>query len=183
LEVRALALFARQSTPEDCIARIVRIADELPAVMRMMDGVTRTRGYEADWNANRTYARDHLMEAWYSVGRALNGLTVSKREPTWDGRSATVETQRRHLTALRAEVKRLAESLAVAEARAAAAEADIAQRAAAKPRGGEELARKLRLVVMWAVHPDRAADAAERKWRTRLCQTLFPEIDRAMDGA
>jgi hypothetical protein len=36
---------------------------------------------------------------------------------------------------------------------------------------------------MWAVHPDRAADAAERKWRTQLCQTLFPEMDRAMDGA
>jgi hypothetical protein len=59
----------------------------------------------------------------------------------------------------------------------------MAQRAASSPRGGEELARKLRLVVMWAVHPDRAADAAERKWRTQLCQTLFPEIDRAMDGA
>jgi septal ring factor EnvC (AmiA/AmiB activator) len=176
-------LFARQPTPEDCIDRLVRIVDELPAVMQMMDTVTRTRDYEADWNANRTYARDHLMEAWYSAGRALNGLTVSKREPTWDGRVATVETQRKHLVALRAEVKRLVEALAVAETRAAAAEAETAQRAASNPRGGEELARKLRLVVMWAVHPDRAADAAERKWRTQLCQTLFPEIDRAMDGA
>jgi septal ring factor EnvC (AmiA/AmiB activator) len=178
-----LAFFARQPTPEDCIDRLARIVDELPAVMQMMDAVTRTRAYEADWNANRTYARDHLMEAWYSVERALNGLTVSKREPTWDGRAATVETQRKHLVALRAEVKRLAGALAVAETRAAAVEAEMAQRAPSSPRGGEELARKLRLVVMWAVHPDRAADAAERKWRTQLCQTLFPEMDRAMDGA
>jgi hypothetical protein len=35
---------------------------------------------------------------------------------------------------------------------------------------------------MSALHPDKAVNAAEGAWRTSLCQTLFPEIDRIIAG-
>jgi chromosome segregation ATPase len=175
-----MALFARQPTPGDCIDRIARIVEEVPAIMQMMDTVTKTAGYEADWSDNRADARDHLTEAWYSLERALNGLSDSRREPTWGGRVATVEAQRKHIAALEKEANRLQQALAVAEARLAATEAKMAELVATQPRAGEDLATRVRRVVIWAIHPDRAANPAEREWCTALCQTLLPEIDRAM---
>lgn len=175
-----MGFFARRSRPQDCIARIARIAGELPEIMQTMDAATDTRECEADWDANRAYARDHLTEALYSLGRALNGLTVSKREPTWGGRVATVETQRKHIVSLVAELRRLETALAATEARAATAEAELAHLVEGRPLVREATADKVRRVVLWAVHPDLAENALERQWRTRLFQMLMPEIDGAM---
>lgn len=148
--------------------------------MRMMESVTDAGDCEADWGTSRDYARDHLTEAWYSLWRALNGLTVGKREPTWGGRVATVETQRKHIAAMTAELNRLQSDVSYAQARAAAAEAELAR--CANPQAGstERQADALRRIVLWAVHPDQAVDASERKWRTKLFQTLMPEMDKAM---
>ena len=175
-----MAFFARRSKPEDCIDRISRGADELRGIMQMMDATTNTDGYEADWHDNRACARDHLTEALSSFKRALNALMVSNREATWGGRGATVETQRKYILALEAELTRLHEALTSAEARTAAAESELAQLAAGRPLGNDGSADKVRRVVMWAIHPDLAADASERQWRTRLFQTMMPEIDKAM---
>jgi hypothetical protein len=53
------------------------------------------------------------------------------------------------------------------------------------PRQHEDhrLAQRVRRAVMSNVHPDNVADPAEREWRTRLCQDLFPEIDRIINEA
>jgi hypothetical protein len=148
--------------------------------MRMMEGVARTKGDEAEWEANRTYALDHLVDARHSAERALNGLTRGDREPTRDARVATVETQRKHILAMASELQRLRSAVDAAETRAATAEAARARGTVSQPRAGKELADGVRRVVMWAVHPDRAANAEERQWRTKLCQTLFPEMDKAI---
>ena len=178
-----MALFGRHPTPGDCIDRIARVAEELPAVMQMMDAVTRMAGYDADWSDNKADARDHLTEACYSLDRALNGLTLSKREPTWGGRVSTVEAQRRHIVALEKEALRLQLALTSAEKQLAVTEAKNAGLIATQPRTGEDLAVRVRRVVLWAIHPDRAAGQAERQWCTALCQTLLPEIDRVMGAA
>jgi hypothetical protein len=175
-----VAFFARRSKPEDCIDRISRCADELRDLMQMLDATTNTDGYATDWDDNRACARDHLTEALSSFKRALNALMVSNREPTWGGRGATVETQRKHIVALEAELTRLHEALASARARAGTAESELAQLVAGRSPIGDETAGKVRRVVVWAVHPDLAVDALERQWRTRLFQTMMPEIDKVM---
>jgi len=179
-DIVLVVLFARRSRPQNCIDKISELVAEVRRAMQMMDAVGDARSYEGDWEASRDYTRDHLTEAWYSLGRALNGLTVGKREPTWGGRVATVDTQRKHIAALTAELNRLQADLSCAEARAHAAEAELARRADPRPGGNERKADSLRRVVLWAVHPDRTADASERKWRTNLVQTLLPEMDKVM---
>jgi hypothetical protein len=177
-----VALFSKRPTPSDCIERISNAMDEVVAIRGMLDAASKGKDYKADWDANRKYAHEHLAEAWSSLGAALNGLCLSKREPTRDEQvDATVELQKRHLIALRAEVKRLEGALTLAEARAAAAEVAV-QHAQPHPEENQDLSHKLRRVVMSAIHPDKAADAAEGEWRTKLCQTLFPEIDRVVNG-
>jgi hypothetical protein len=47
----------------------------------------------------------------------------------------------------------------------------------------KELAHRVRRIVIGSIHPDKAADSVEREWRTKICQNLFPEIDRVMNGA
>ncbi len=176
-----MGVFAKRLTPGDCINRISNAMDELAAIQKVLDATPRGKEYKANWDANRKYAHGHLSEAWESLGAALNGLISSQRQPTRDEQiDVTVETQRKHLVALRAEVKRLESVLALAEARAAAAEL-VAERHT-RPKN-EELAQLLRRVVMTAIHPDKAANSGEAEWRTRLCQTLFPEIDRLMKNA
>ncbi len=175
-----MGVFTKRPTPSDCISRISNAMDEMLAIRDLLDATHRGKEYKADWDANRKYARGHLSEAWSSLGAALNGLSLSRRQPTRDEEvDATVEMQRRHLVALRAEVKRLEGALVLAEARAAAAGA-VAGQPPQPPRESDELAQRVRRVVMSTVHPDKAADVAEGEWRTRLCQTLFPEIDRLM---
>lgn len=178
-----MALFTKRPTPSDCITRVSDAMDEVMAIRDMLDATPKGKDYKADWDANCKYAHGHLSEAWDSLGAALNGILAGRRQPTRDEQvDATVEMQRKHLVALRAEVKRLEGALALAEARAAAAEVVIAQHTKAQPQDGKELARRVRRVVMSAVHPDKAADAAEGEWRTKLCQNLFPEIDHVMNG-
>lgn len=177
-----MALFTKRPTPGDSIERISNAMNEVEAIRDLLDGTPKGRDYKADWDANRKYAHRHLSEAWDSLGAALNGLGLNQHLPTRDEQvDATVEMQRKHLAALRAEVKRLEGALALAEARAAAAEVVATQHAKPWPQEGEELARRVRRAVMSAVHPDKAADAAEGEWRTKLCQTLFPEIDHVMN--
>lgn len=57
------------------------------------------------------------------------------------------------------------------------------QTAYAQPKQTENpgLAKKMHRAVVNAIHPDRATDAAEREWRTKVCQSLFPQIDHIMD--
>ncbi len=174
-----MGVFTKRSTPNDCIERISNAMNEVMVIRDILDATPKGKDYKADWDADRKYAHEHLSEAWGSLGAALSGLMTSQRQPTRDKQAdATVETQRRHLIALRAEVKRLQGALALAEAHAAGIEMATAQHTL--PQGGEELALRVQRAVMGAVHPDRAADAAEEEWRTRLCQTLFPEIDLIM---
>ena len=77
---------------------------------------------------------------------------------------------------------RLEDAWRLAQVRAMTTAMVATQNAQLQIQDGEPLAHKLRRAVMGAVHPDKAADAAEREWRTRICQTLFPEIDRVMKG-
>ena len=89
----------------------------------------------------------------------------------WEQR---LNSQKEEYQALHLEIKVLKQALAQSETRAAASE----RAKAVSPKDSAELVLKLRRVVMSAVHPDKAANIAESEWRTRLCQTLFPEIDR-----
>ncbi len=174
-----MGVFAKRPTLGNCIERISVAMNEIMIIRDMLDTTPKGTEHTADWDAKRKYAHGHLSEAWGSLGAALNELMVSKRWPTWDEQiEIRMETQRKHLATLRAEVERLKEALAMAETHAAVAERIAAQRA--QPQENSELAHKVRRVVMSAVHPDKAMDAAEGRWRTRLCQTLFPEIDRVM---
>ncbi len=65
----------------------------------------------------------NLHEAWSSLGAALSELMRSQRRPTRDeDLDAKLEAQRQHIVALRGEVKRLEDALAMAEARVVAPE-------------------------------------------------------------
>ena len=91
---------------------------EADDIRDLLDATAKGNKYEADWDANRKYAHTHLIDAGMSLGAAFNGLLISQRRPTRDEQTdATVETQRKHLAALRAEVKRLENALVLAEAR------------------------------------------------------------------
>jgi len=177
LELLDMVVFAKRLTPGNCIEKISTTMNKVMLIHDMLDATPQGKECKADWDAKRKYAHGHLSEAWGSLGAALNELMVSKRWPTWDEQiEIREETQRKHLATLRAEVERLKEALTMAEMRTTAAEMAAARHT--QPQEGEDLAHKVRRAVMSAVHPDKAVDAAEGKWRTRLCQTLFPEIDR-----
>ncbi len=160
-----MALFTNRRRPVDCIDRISNAMNEAMAIRDMLETAPKAREYRWDWDANCKHADQHLSEACSSLGAALTGLMINRHQPTRG-----------------TELKRLATALAVAEARAAAVEMAAAQHPAPPEPPEEELAHRVRRIVMGAVHPDNAADAAEREWRTKLCQTLFPEIDRVMKG-
>ncbi len=111
-----MGLFTKRLTSNDSIERISNAMNELMTIRDVLDATPKTKEYKADWDANRKYAHEHLSEAWDSLGAALNGLMTSQRRPTRDEQAdATAETQRKHLVALRAEVKRLESALALAE--------------------------------------------------------------------
>jgi uncharacterized small protein (DUF1192 family) len=166
---------AKSQTPDDCIVRISTAMDEMVAIRDMMEATPKGKAYRADWETNRSVACDHLSDAWDSVSWALNAVARSQHHMTRDEQvEIEVETHLKHLATLSTEVERLKAALAAADARAAAAEALALE---------GERAQRVRRVVMSVVHPDKAADHAEGVWRTKLCQTLFPEIDRVMNGA
>lgn len=145
-----MAPFTNRRRPVDCINRISTAMNEAMAIREMLEAVPVLSEYKWDWDASRRRADGHLSEACSSLSAALTGLMVNRHQPTRE-----------------AELQRLQNALAQAEARATAAEA---------------VATKVRRIVMGAVHPDNAADDAEREWRTKLCQTLFPELDRVTTG-
>lgn len=177
-----MGVFAKRPTLGNYIERISNAMNEVMFIRDMLDATPKGTEHKADWDAKRTYAHGHLSEAWGSLGAALNELMVSKRWPTWDEQiEIKEEAQRKRLAALRADIECLEGALTIAEKRAAMAEM-IAERHA-QPQEDNELAHKIRRVVMSAVHPDKALDSIEREWRTRLCQMLFPEIGRIMKSA
>ena len=103
---KQMALFTKRSTPDDYIKRISNAMHEVEDLRDLLDATPKAKD-KADWDANREYAHGHLSEAWSSLGAALNGLILSQRRPTRDEQvDATVEMQRKHPGALRAEVKR-----------------------------------------------------------------------------
>jgi hypothetical protein len=175
-----VSLFAKRSTPSDCMLRISNAMKELELIRDLIDTTPKGKDYPADWDANRDYADRHLNEAWSSLGAALHGLVMSGRRPTRDEAETVAGKQGKLVEALCAEVKRLDGVAALAEARAAAAEAVVARHAQS---GGGDAALRLRRIVMGAVHPDKARSAAEGEWRTRLCQTLFSEMDQVVRSA
>lgn len=210
----------------------------------MLDATPQRKNYEEDWDSNRKYAQAHLLEVWGSLNAAGHGLALDcDRCPTHREQR---DTDVRRRIVLEAEINRLKEALAVAEANsvnwtacyqtvgealqaiftkaderakpyqeldwvvlfqrmspedvealrqdAALAEADVKflkdafgrymqARSGANPPDAKELANRVRRIVIGSIHPDTAADPAEREWRTKICQTLFPEIDRVMNEA
>jgi hypothetical protein len=193
-----MALFTKSPTPAACTTRLSNVLREVEDIQDLLDATSKGKDYKGDWDANRKHALRHLKEAQSAIEAAWNGILVGRHRPTLDDEIAnTGEMQAKYLVILRAEVKRMqAESLHAeedlttlraevkwleaewldAEKRAAAAEALASQQ------GGEETARRVRRLVMSEAHPDKATNAAELEWRTRLCQTLFPQIDRIMSG-
>ena len=175
-----MALFTKR-TPGECIDRVSLAMNEVESIQNLLDATSKDRSYKADWEANRAHAQRHLSEAWRSLGAALGGLMMSKREPSREEQiDAAVELQRRHLLALRAEVKRLQGALEAAEERATTAERTLGEQPRAAQADASTLLSRLRRTVAIAAHPDKAGSAPEREWRTRLCQHLFPELDRVV---
>ena len=175
-----MATFGMRPTPNDCIARLNNALDEIAAIRALLAATPGGEGPQGDWDANRKRSQAHLADAWASIGWALRALWFGQRDRIRDEDvAAAVASYGRDITALRTEVKRLESALALARADA---QSSASYAANAPMNGSEDMAQRLRRHVMGALHPDRAADAAEGVWRTTLCQTLFPEIDRIISG-
>jgi hypothetical protein len=170
-----MPLFAKRPTPSDCVTRISNAMNEVEAISAMLDVTPQGKHYRADWDTNRQVACDHLTDAWQSIGSALSSVMRSEHHPTrMEEQFASIEMERA-VSVLKAEVQRLNSLLTMSEIQLTAYVAS-----AAKPRADGQLAQKLRRAVIQAVHPDKTTDAAEGEWRTKLCQTLLPEIDRLL---
>lgn len=196
-----MSLFAKRPTPDDCTTRVSNAMNEVELIRDLLDATSQPSGYKADWSADRAYAHEHLREAWSNLGGALNGLLMSGRRPTWNEQTMTwIEV--RH--ALEAQMEQLKAAVEMAEARASLAELrevalkqELAKAGAAlseaistedlpkaqAPEPDRELARRVRRLVASALHPDKATSGPESEWRTKLCQSLFPELDQVMSGA
>ncbi|MBS0638445.1 MAG: hypothetical protein U1E70_24580 [Acetobacteraceae bacterium] len=170
--------FGTRVTASDCIARINNTLDEIASIRSVLAVLPSGGAGQADPDGSRNRSQAHLADAWASVNWALRALWFGQRDRTRDEDvAATAANWRREATELRAEVARLERALM--EARAGIV---LPEPSPAAPGSVEEMAQRLRRVLMGALHPDKAGSAAESAWRTGLCQSVFPEIDRIVGG-
>jgi hypothetical protein len=171
-------MFGQRITSNDCITRLNDALDELASIRRMMS-VAPAPDPNAEANRKRSLA--HLADAWTSTGWALRAVWLSQHDRTRaEEVAASVQLYRTELAELQSEITRLEAALVLARAEAERRGASVPP--APSGRAADDTGHRLRRAVMGALHPDKAGSAAEGAWRTALCQTLFPEIDRILGG-
>jgi hypothetical protein len=164
-----------RSTADYCLRRIERAREAVAALSGVINAASPRL---ARSKADRDLALAHINDALHAIENAESAV-CGRHYPTHMQGLAEAERRREQRERdLFSRIENLEDALAQAQVHPAVS-GDAAPRQ--HEYHGLALAQQVRRVVMSSVHPDNAADPTERKWRTRLCQDLFPEIDRIMN--
>ncbi len=165
----------RRSAADYCLRRIQKARKAVAALSAVINTAAPRQPRS---NADRALALAHIDDALNALANAESAVG-SRHYLTHLEALAEVEKRREERERdLLLRIEYLEDALSQAQAHAA-----FAGHAAPRQHGDHGLAQRVRRAVMSSVHPDNAADPVEREWRTRLCQDLFPEIDRIMNEA
>ncbi len=164
-----------RGTADYCLRRLEKARATVTALTGVINA---TSPQIARSNPDRNLALAHIDDAVNAIENATSAI-CSRHYPTH--LQALAQAQERHQERERDLLSRI-EYLEDALAQARGHEAFAGHAAPQQHEDhGLALAQKVRRAVMSSVHPDNASDPAEREWRTRLCQDLFPELDRIMN--
>jgi hypothetical protein len=165
----------RRGAADYCFRRIDKAQEAVAALSAVIIAASRR---QATSSADRDLALAHVEDALNALAKAESAV-CSWHYPTHLQALAEAEDRREERERdLLSRIEYL-EDVPAEEQMQAASAGHVA------PRQHEDhrLAQRVRRAVMSNVHPDNVADPAEREWRTRLCQDLFPEIDRIINEA
>ena len=166
--LRRYAAYQRSATY--CERSIERSICRARTLIRALRAVSPGR---ESWNTERYIAVKHAEDALGALERTLAAVRGHHFPTHLDDVLAAAERGDERERELLARIRHLERAL------------EQGQAAYTPPKQTEDpgLAKKVRRAVVNAIHPDRASDGAEREWRTRICQSLFPQIDHIMNGA